>query len=244
MTLPAAKTLYDVLEATWPAATMHRAGPWMIREGLGGGKRVSAATAEADVTEDDITTAEAEMRALGQDALFMLRPEDSVLDQMLNQRGYRVIDPVDLYALPVDTLTQERLPLVTAFHIWPPLAIMPDLWAEGGIGPARLAVMNRVTVPKTAILTRQTDQPAGVGFVAIHDGVAMVHAIEVTPKLRRQGVGTKILRGAAEWAQDNGATHLALAVTCANTGANALYASLGMSVVGHYHYRINPGTTG
>lgn len=238
MTLPDAKTLYDVLEATWPAATMHRAGPWMIREGAGGGKRVSAATVEADFTEADIASAEDEMQALGQDALFMLRPEDAALDQMLDQQGYRVIDPVDLYVLPVAALTQERLPLVTAFHIWPPLAIMPDLWAEGGIGPARIAVMNRVNVPKTAILARQTDQPAGTAFVAIHDGIAMIHAIEVAPKLRRQGVGTKILRAAAEWAQDNGATHLSLAVTGANTGANALYASLGMTVVGHYHYRI------
>jgi len=238
MTLPDAKTLYDVLEATWPAAAMHRAGPWMIRKGAGGGKRVSAATVEAGFAEADITTAEAEMQAFGQDHLFMLRPEDTALDQMLDQRGYRVVDPVDLYAAPVTELTKERLPLVTAFHIWPPLAIIPDLWAEGGIGPARIAVMNRVTAPKTAILARQTDQPAGVGFVAIQNGIAMIHAIEVAPKLRRQGVGVKILRAAAEWAQDNGATHLSLAVTCANTAANALYTSLGMTVVGHYHYRI------
>ena len=238
MTLPDTKTLCDVLEATWPAAAMHRTVPWMIRKGAGGGKRVSAATMENDVTEADIATAETEMRALGQDALFMLRPEHSALDQMLDLRGYRVIDPVDLYAAPVAALTRERLPLVTVFHIWPPLAIMPDLWAEGGIGPARIAVMNRVAVPKTAILARHSDQPAGVGFVAIHNGIAMIHAIEVVPSLRRQGVGAKILRAAAEWAQDNGAAHLSLAVTCANTEANALYTSLGMTVVGHYHYRL------
>ena len=103
MTLPDAKTLYDVLEATWPAATMHRAGPWMIREGAGGGKRVSAATVEADFTEADIASAEDEMQALGQDALFMLRPEDAALDQML-QTAFEEIDPECETALSTEPL--------------------------------------------------------------------------------------------------------------------------------------------
>ena len=55
---------------------------------------------------------------------------------------------------------------------------------------------------------------------------------------RRQGVGANILRKAARWAQDNGAAVLSLAVTRANTGANALYASLGMRPVDKYHYRV------
>ena len=41
-------TLQAAMDATWPAAAMHRAGPWMLRNGAGGGKRVSAATAEAE----------------------------------------------------------------------------------------------------------------------------------------------------------------------------------------------------
>jgi hypothetical protein len=45
------------------------------------------------------------------------------------------------------------------------------------------------------------------------------------------------MREAAFWAQDQGASHLALAVTQGNTGGNALYSSLGMQVVGQYHYR-------
>ncbi|MEP3916946.1 GNAT family N-acetyltransferase [Ascidiaceihabitans sp.] len=238
MTLPPPETLYDVLESTWPAAAVRQVGPWMIRDGQGGGKRTSAATLQGVFASADIAVAEAEMQALGQDPLFMLRPEDTALDQALEARGYRVIDPVHLYAVPLTDLPQEPLPLVTAFPVWPPLAIARDIWAQGGISAARVAVMQRVTGAKTAILLRQNDHPAGVGFVAIHEKIAMIHAIEVTPKLRRQGVGAKILRAAGEWAQNNGATHLSLAVTRANTGGNALYTSLGMTVVGHYHYRI------
>jgi N-acetylglutamate synthase len=43
-----------VLEATWPPAARHRAGPWVLRDGAGGGKRVSAATAEGPVTAADL----------------------------------------------------------------------------------------------------------------------------------------------------------------------------------------------
>ena len=130
------------------------------------------------------------------------------------------------------------MPPVSAFALWPPLAIQRDLWAEGGIGPARVDVMDRVKGPKTSILARHADQPAGSAFVAIHENIAMIHAIEVTPAMRRQGVGANILRCAAHWAQDQGADTLALLVTRANTPANALYASQKFEVVGHYHYRI------
>jgi len=178
------------------------------------------------------------MQALGQSPLFMIRPGDETLDAALDGRGYRVNDPVVLYHAPVSTLTDKPLELVTAFTTYPPLAITNDLWQEAGIGAGRRAVMERAKGPKTTILARNKDQPAGAAFVAIYDSIAMIHAIEVPEAHRRQGVGANILRAAAHWAQDNGATDLTLAVTRANTGANALYTSKGMTVVGNYHYRI------
>ena len=44
----------------------------------------------------------------------------------------------------------------------------------------------------------------------------------------------------AFWARGQGARWLTLVATQANTAANTLYASLGMAVVGQYHYRIMP----
>lgn len=237
MTPPGAPELYTAMERTWCPAARWRAGPWMIRDGQGGGQRVSATTAEADWQPGDIAAAEAEMQALGQPRLFMIRDGEAELDAALAVRGYAVVDPVVLYLIEPARLTGTPLPRVSAFRLWPPLAIMADLWAAGGIGPARLAVMARVAGPKTAILARQSDRPAGVAFVAMDGDIAMVHAIEVIGAQRRQGVGRNILRAAAFWAQDQGAAWLGLAVTRANRPANALYASLGMAVVGQYHYR-------
>jgi GNAT superfamily N-acetyltransferase len=112
------------------------------------------------------------------------------------------------------------------------------MWAEGGIGPARIAVMRRAAFPKTAILVRDGQRPAATAFCAIHDDVAMVHALEVRANCRRRGMGRHAMQQAALWAQSNGANWIAAACTRANAGANALYASLGMACVGQYHYRI------
>ncbi len=228
--------LLTVMEATWGPASTTRLGPWTVRNGLGGGKRVSATTAEGDWQDADIAQAEAAMSALTQPALFLIREGDGLLDQALMARGYRIVDPVVAYAAPIASMAQPPDHMTTFPH-WPPMAIAADLWAEGGIGPARLAVMDRVQGPKTVILGRAQDRAAGTAFVAIHDNIAMLHALEVTPSQRRQGSAHNILRASALWAQQNGADTLSLVVTVANDPARRLYTSLGMQAVGQYHYR-------
>ena len=231
------KAISALIDATWPAAGYSRAGAFTIREGKGGGSRVSAATADGPVSQADIDAAEAAQRALGQSGLFMILDGQDDLDRMLAARGYRIKDPVAIYAAPVADLARPGPDPMTAFAIWPPFEIMRDVWAEDGIGPARLAIMDRVRGPKTAILGRHHDRVSGVAFVAVDGPRAMLHALHVTPGLRRQGSAVNIMRKAAGWAQDHGATEIFLAVTEHNHAANALYASLGMRIVEHYHYR-------
>jgi len=231
---------FAAIDGTWPAARYDRRGPWMFREGQGGGSRVSATTAEGLFTEADIDTAEDAMRAMGQRLIFQIRPGDDALDAALAARGYQVLDPVTLYACPPDLLCDVEIPRVTVLHIWEPLEIMREIWADGGIGPERIAVMDRALGPKTGMLGRLREKPGGVAFAAIHDGIAMVHAVEVVPFQRRTGMGRWFMRSAALWARDHGAHTLAVMCTDANAPANGLYASLGMEVVGHYHYRLKP----
>lgn len=228
---------FDVIDQTWPAAARHAVGPFTLREGQGGGSRVSAATADGPVTDQDITQVEEAMRDLGQKQIFMIRPGDEALDAQLDARGYQVVDAVTIYACPAKQLTDIEIPRVTVFTIWEPLAIMREIWAAGGIGPARLAVMGRAKGPKTGILLRQNDKPGGAAYAAIHDGVAMVHAVEIVPFQRKQGLGKWAMRGAAFWALENGAETLSVMCTDVNEGANALYRSLGMQPVSQYHYR-------
>lgn len=225
--------LTEVMEATWPPLRHWQVGPFTLRDGAGGGKRVSASSCEAPFTEADLTAAETAMA----EPLMLVRAGDDALDAALAARGWRVVDPVVAYAAPVATLGAD-LPPLAAFPHWPPLEIARTIWAEGGIGPARIAVMERVAGAKAAILARSGDRPSGVAFIACQGSESMLHALEVRPDLRRRGVGATLLRAAANWAADQGATRLSLVVTRQNTAACALYARLGMSVAGQYHYRM------
>lgn len=230
-------SLFEVIDITWPAARVIPTGPWTLRDGQGGGKRVSAATANGPVKDTDIPHAENGLVDLEQPPLFLIREGDAALDTMLQARGYAVLDPVTAYACPVAMLTNIKLPRVTVFEIWEPLSIMLEIWQTGGIGPARVDVMRRATGPKISLLGRLNEHPAAAAFVAMHDGTAMVHAIEILEHQRRQGMGGWIMRAAAFWAAKQGAHTVSVVCTDANEGANRLYTSLGMSVVGHYHYR-------
>lgn len=234
--------LTALIDGTWPAASIHEAGPWLIREGRGAGSRVSAATAKVPGTLDDLPLAEQAMRDLGQVPLFMVRSGEDALDTALADKGYRIKDPVTAYAAPIDAVATHRPPPVTCFEVWPPLAVQEEIWADGGIGPARVAVMHRAAGPRTTILGRMDDTPAGCLFAAIHGTTVTVHAVETASRFRRKGLAAHMMRAAAFWGRDNGAQNFALVTTVANNAANALYASLGMTAAAGYHYRIHPET--
>lgn len=229
-----------LIDATWPAASHTEIGPWTIREGKGAGSRVSAATARQPARADELPLAVDAMRDLGQTPIFMVRSGEASLDTLLAGRGYIIKDPVTVYTAPITAIATNRPPRLTCFEVYPPLAVQEEIWAAGGVGPARLAVMHRAPGPRTTILGRMDDTPAGTLFVAIHDGTAMVHAVETAARFRRKGLARHMMRAAAFWARDNGAQTLALLVTDANQGANALYSSLGMHAAAGYHYRIHP----
>ncbi len=234
---PTLDDLFAVIDGTWPAAKIHSHGPWQIREGLGGGQRVSAATAMGAVGNKDITQAEAAMDGLGQGRIFMIRPGDSALDALLETRGYAVVDPVNIYLCPVQDLARNAPPRLSTFEITEPLAVMREIWDEGGIGSARLNVMKRTTGPRSYLFGRIEDRPAGAAFVAAHNGVAMLHALEIKRKHQRKGLGRYLMWQAARWANGQGLPWLSVICTKANDGANGLYKSIGMTAMGGYHYR-------
>ena len=237
--MPELSAYFDTVDATWPAEELIPCGPFTLRRSSGGGKRVSAATANGPATEAEVTAAEERMQALGQTPLFSLRPGDEALDAMLEARGYRVVDRTNIYSCPVSLLSGEKVHHEQAsLAVWEPLAIQLDFWQQGGIGPDRIAVMHRVQGPKTALIGRHENSPGGTCFVAIHDGIAMLHGLEIIKSARRAGMGRAMTIQSAQWAEKQGATTFSLLCVEQNAAANGLYAKLGMEIVGHYHYRI------
>ncbi|MEM7211635.1 MAG: GNAT family N-acetyltransferase, partial [Pseudomonadota bacterium] len=201
-----------------------------------GGNRVSAASGSGPVAE-----AVDALAAWGQDPLFRLLPGQAALDAELEAQGYRMHEPTVFYAARADEMHGEQSHMAAAYRCHCRPAIMEEIWASGGIGPARLAIMERVTVPKQLLMSRADNSPAATAFAAIDGDVAMIHAIEVLLQYRRKGCAILILEAAARWASEQGAEWLTLAVTQANVGARALYERLGMVETGAYHYRIKTG---
>ena len=229
--------------ATWPAAEYVLAGGLVVGRGAGGGGRVSAARRLEDAGAQatgtigaDVEMAEARHRAWGQPALFAVEREDAALAHALRRRGYREFEPTLILSSPVAPLCEAEIPQITAMALWPPLAIQREVWATCDVGPERQAVMERVQVPKAAIIGRAKDRAAGACFVAVKGEVAMMHALAVLPQLRGQGLGAWMVRRAAQFARANGAVQLGLSVPEENTGARAFYQRLGFSEIGGYSY--------
>lgn len=228
MTLPSAESLYEAVNATWPAASTQSHKGWLIQDGQGGGKRVSAAiqlTSSAKIRD-----AESAMVELGQSKLFMIRQGEDKLDEHLNDLGYELIDQVVLMVAPIEELERR----VDGEYLQLPNSCAKNIWQAGGIGPARLSVMARSSCPKTYV----TIADKGIAYVAIHNGIAMAHAVEVSIDHRRQGLGKTIMHHIAGWAHNQGAKYLSVITVKNNIAARTLYQNMGMTEVGEYHYRI------
>lgn len=230
------KALAEAFEATWPAAEYADAGGFRVGRGFGAGGRVSSARAAGDWAEGDIAAAAAIHRGWAQRPLFRALDDDQRLIAALEAQGYRRETPTAIFQITASALTDQPVQPVTAFAVWPPLAIQREIWSAGNISPARQAVMTRAPNPRAAILGRIEDRAAGAAFVAAHDGVAMIHAVEILPDWRRKGLAGWMLREAAFWAGAQGAGRLALAVSRSNTGAIALYRGLGFTEAAGYAY--------
>ena len=230
--------IYNVMEHTWPAYKTHSNGQWTLREGFGGGKRVSSATLDGFRELPNLRDAEDGMKALGQIPIFMIRDGEGDLDNRLATEGYNITSPSNIYTAPIEKLLRKKPPRLSVFDVWEPLQIQNDIWRDAGIGASRTAVMHRVKGPKTSFFLRWENHPAGTAFIGIYNNIAMIHALEILPKQRPKGLATLAIYQAAIWAKSFGAHTISVICTRENLGANALYASLHMQLMGGYHYRI------
>lgn len=226
-----------VVAATWPGAEEAQTDAFTCRRGLNGGRRASGATPKRAVTTDDLPEAIRIMQGWGQTPMIAVREDQLDLAALLDAEGWRDHDHSTYFVGPISAMTTEKPPRTSTFAIWEPLAIMVDLWAANEIPGPRIDVMRRATCPKTTILGRTENRPAGCVYVGAHESMAMIHSLVIAPEFRRKGLAGHMMRAAAHWAADQGCSQMALLVGRDNKPAHALYTSLGMAPVGSYHYR-------
>ena len=238
MTLKNGSDIFEAIDVTWPAEKFLEIPKWKLRRSAKGGKRVSAATAIGAPDISDIKLAENKMVQWHQDKLFMIKKNEIILDEALSASGYRVIDPTNIWSISSKNLSIQKTLPVKAFTIFPPLAIQIELWRANHISPSRIEIMDRVKTHKTTIFGRINARPAASAFVAVSNKFAMVHALVVDKKCRRQGMGKFVMQKVGSWAYQMGAESVVALCTEKNCSANILYKSLGMQVIGKYHYRV------
>lgn len=236
--------LFPTVAVSWPPRTARNVGAFVVPEADQGGNRVSAARlidpTKQGASEAHLAEAEAAMLAQDRAPLFQVLDHQTDLADALDKRDYIARDHTDLLVIRAADLAAAPPP-VTAFTIWPSLAIQTEIWDAGGIDAPRRAVMERAAFPKTTLFGRINDKPAGAAFVGLNGAVAMLHALEIVPHARRAGLASTMMRAAADWAQTQGAEWFSVLVTQQNAQAQRLYASLGLKPVGTYCYREKTG---
>lgn len=231
---PSQNDLFNAVDATWAPLAFHNHEGWLVREGAGGGQRVSATTLLPDVQDYQINTAVEKMMSLGQTPLFMIRGADTGLDAELRGLKYAIVDPVVILIAETQELLRhspKQMPPMQTLDI--PDVNAQKIWAEAGITQGRLNVMARVTSPKTIISAGEM----GVAFAAAFNGIAMVHAVEVAPAHRRKGVANAVMYKSFQWAKEQNCKWVAVLTVHANIPARTLYENLGMVEAAAYHYR-------
>ena len=238
MTLINSSSIFDTIDLTWPAEEFLELPEWKLRRSIKGGKRVSAASIIKKSGIPDIKFVENTLAEWCQDKLFMIKSGENSFDEALKSLGYFVVDPTNIWSISAEALSAQQIPLVTAFSIFPPLAIQREIWKANGIDASRIEIMDRVKKPRTTIFGRTNAKPAASAFVAVANKIAMVHALIVDHNCRRQGMGKFVMQKAGAWARQQGAESVAVLCTKQNQSANNFYKTLGMQVIGEYHYRL------
>lgn len=127
--------------------------------------------------------------------------------------------------LPVVETAARPLKPVRVFHVWPMVQLQRDVWLQAGFDADALTRMEAQQAPKNTLLGRIEDSPGGCAYLTIQGDVCAIHMGFVVPQHRRKGMGQWLLIGAAQWAQDQGATTLALRCP---TEARAFCDAMGM----------------
>lgn len=232
--------LLEALEATWPPAEVARFGGLVAGRGAGGGGRLSSIRQVGHWDAADLDAALAQQKAWGEAPLIRVLDGQERLAAAARALGMATRQPTAILSAPIDELASVPVPPVTAFALWPPLAVQRAMWSAHGITPARQAAMARVAGPHVALLGRTEDRAAGTGFCAVQGPVAGLHALLVEPALRGGGLGEWMLRRAAIWAQQQGARVMMLAVTRQNAPALRLYNRIGFRETAGYAYFFAP----
>ena len=166
----------------------------------------------------------------------------SELDCLLDERGYRRIDPT--LVLSADLNDHARLPMPEGWQLLP-----PGEWLQAYAAATHLpetsqqlhsAILEGIRTDCGFAVLRQSDEVLACGLGVVEQGLLGLFDIVTHPGHRREGHARRLVQGLLAWGAQQGADTTYLQMLETNAAAHALYSGFGFIGQYHYWYRISP----
>ncbi len=226
----------------WPAGETCDVDGWLWRYSGGGSQRANSVSAlhyrgsDVEDTIDKIEHLYRERRApvRFQVGFPLSEPED--LDARLAARGYVIHDPVTTLVKPVEPVAM------------PAASVLSDSPSEGwlkvylsNVSPSRRpfaeAILARVPAPCIFAEVRGEGETIATALGVLHEGAVIAECVGTSASARRKGAASAVMLALEAWGGAQGARTIGLQAVTTNVPAQGLYAALGYTAAGAYHYR-------
>ncbi|MFN3743557.1 MAG: GNAT family N-acetyltransferase [Hyphomicrobiaceae bacterium] len=226
----------------WPAGETREVDGWLWRYSGGGSQRANSVSAlhyrgrDVEHAIDEIERLYAERGAPVRFQVGFPISEPLDLDARLAARGYVIHDPVTTLVKPV-----EAVPL-------PADVTLGDAPSQGWMAvylsnisadrrPFAAAILTRVPAPRVFAEVRRQGETIATALGVLHDGAVIAECVGTAAAARRQGAASAVMQAVEAWAAELGARTIGLQAVTTNMPAQGLYAALGYTAAGTYHYR-------
>lgn len=226
----------------WPAGETRDVDGWLWRFSGGGSQRANSVSAlhyrgkDVERTIDEI---EQLYRAHGAPVRFQVgfplsEPED--LDARLAARGYVIHDPVTTLVKPVQPVAMPEDAVLGALPSkgWMQVYlsnVTPDR------RPFAAAILARVPAPRVFAEIIRKGETLATALGVLHEGAVIAECVGTSASARRQGAASAVMSALEAWGGTQGARTIGLQAVTTNMPAQGLYAALGYTAAGTYHYR-------
>lgn len=234
----------------WPALTVESFDGWLLRYAAGITRRANSVwpnEIHGDLaTELRVAKVEEFYHARNLPARFQLCPasEPANLDELLQQRGYRVTARTAVQATSLDAMyaLTNGNPALTVELTEKPTSRWWECYANGdGVGEESLTIRKKIcdaiAVDTTYALVTQNGQAIAVGSAAREGEWIGFFNIATRPEHRRAGAARSAMSELAKWGLMKGASKTYIQVMADNVPALTLYSQLGFITEYYYYYR-------
>jgi|LNFM01.1.fsa_nt_gb ribosomal protein S18 acetylase RimI-like enzyme len=226
----------------WPAGETRDVDGWLWRYSGGGSQRansVSALNYRGTNVERTIDAIEQLYRERAAPVRFQVgfplsEPDD--LDARLEARGYVIHDPVTTLVKPVAAVAMpENVSLsATPSQGWRTV-YLSNISLDRR--PFAEAILARVPAPCVFAEARRNGETIATALGVLHENAVIAECVGTAASARRQGAASMVMSALEAWGAAQGARTIGLQAVTTNMPAQGLYAALGYTAAGTYHYR-------